>query len=227
MNAYTSPIVGPYLDRAAPRTEASCGFGDEPLIMMQSIGGVIGIVVGGAIPVRMVESGPAAGALAAAYYGRGARARPAPLVRHGRHDREGLHHRGRRAARSPAISRSTASIASRRAAACRFLPSVDMIEIGAGGGSIARGRRARPAQGRPATARARARARLLRPRRQQPDGDRRRLVLGYLDRRQFPRRRHEARSRGGREAAGQARGGARHIDGRCRRAASIGSSANR
>ena len=52
--------------------------------------------------------------------------------------------------------------------------SIDLIEIGAGGGSIAADRRARPAQGRPASAGRRSRPGLLRARRHRADRHRRR-----------------------------------------------------
>ncbi|HKS63258.1 MAG TPA: hydantoinase/oxoprolinase family protein, partial [Xanthobacteraceae bacterium] len=66
MNAYTAPITGPYLD-ALRRGLESRGFVHDPLIMLSN-GGVIGIDVAKRFPVRMVESGPAAGALAASYF---------------------------------------------------------------------------------------------------------------------------------------------------------------
>jgi N-methylhydantoinase A len=63
MNAYTVPITRPYLD-ALTRGLKQRGFAHDPLIMLSN-GGVIGVDVAGNFPVRMVESGPAAGALAA------------------------------------------------------------------------------------------------------------------------------------------------------------------
>ena len=86
----------------------------------------------------MIESGPAAGALMAAAYGElTGHARPGRL-RHGRHHRQALPHRGRPARTTIASSSSTAS-ASRRAAGCPMnIQAIDLVEIGAGGGSIAR-----------------------------------------------------------------------------------------
>jgi N-methylhydantoinase A len=63
MNAYTAPITGPYLDALRLGLKQR-GFANDPLIMLSN-GGVIGIDVAKRFPVRMVESGPAAGALAA------------------------------------------------------------------------------------------------------------------------------------------------------------------
>ena len=73
---------------------------------------------------------------------------------------------------------------------------VDMIEIGAGGGSIARLEPCvRPDEGRAAQRRRQARPGLLRPRRQRADGDRRRPGAGPARPRLFPGRRDAARAR--------------------------------
>jgi N-methylhydantoinase A len=112
------------------------GFANDPLIMLSN-GGVIGIDVAAKFPVRMVESGPAAGALAAAYYAdvlgldrllsfdMGGTTAKACIIE----DREPLVvgnfevdriYRFKSGSGLPIL-----------------IPSVDMIEIGAGGGSIA------------------------------------------------------------------------------------------
>jgi N-methylhydantoinase A len=66
INAYTSPITEPYLRALAVRL-AQMKVPNKPLIMLSS-GGIIGAEVAARNPVRMIESGPAAGALAATYY---------------------------------------------------------------------------------------------------------------------------------------------------------------
>ncbi|SOC45889.1 hydantoinase/oxoprolinase-like protein [Rhizobium subbaraonis] len=66
VNAYTMPISQPYLRRLSDRLRDE-GFGNTPLIMLSS-GGVVGAETAGRNPVRMIESGPAAGALAACHY---------------------------------------------------------------------------------------------------------------------------------------------------------------
>tara|TARA_R110002049_G_scaffold172708_6_gene339520 strand:+ start:1588 stop:3669 length:2082 start_codon:yes stop_codon:yes gene_type:complete len=66
LNAFTKPIVKPYLDGLTARLQ-DAGFSQDLLIMLSS-GGVIGAAVAGENPVRMIESGPAAGALAASYF---------------------------------------------------------------------------------------------------------------------------------------------------------------
>ena len=135
MNAYTAPITGPYLDALLEGLKKR-GFANDPLIMLSN-GGVIGIDVAKQYPVRMVESGPAAGALAGAYYAEvlgldrllsfdmGGTTAKACIIE----DRRPLitgHFEVDRIYRFK--SGSGLPI---------LIPSVDMIEIGAGGGSIA------------------------------------------------------------------------------------------
>ena len=112
---------------------------NQALIMLSS-GGIIGTEVAGRNPVRMIESGPAAGALAAAWYAErlgldrlmsfdmGGTTAKACLIEN----------------RKPLV---TGSFEVDRI--YRFhegsgmpltIPSIDMIEIGAGGGSIATSR---------------------------------------------------------------------------------------
>jgi N-methylhydantoinase A len=135
MNAYTAPITGPYLD-ALSRGLKQRGFVHDPLIMLSN-GGVIGIDVAKRFPVRMVESGPAAGALAAAYY-----AEVLGLDRMLSFDMGGT------TAKACILEDRTPLVVGSFEVdrIYRFksgsglpilIPSVDMIEIGAGGGSIA------------------------------------------------------------------------------------------
>jgi N-methylhydantoinase A len=135
MNAYTAPITGPYLEALRSGLKQR-GFANDPLIMLSN-GGVIGIDIASQFPVRMVESGPAAGALAAAYFAdvlglerllsfdMGGTTAKACIIE----DRQPLVvgdfevdriYRFKSGSGLPIL-----------------IPSVDMIEIGAGGGSIA------------------------------------------------------------------------------------------
>jgi N-methylhydantoinase A len=135
MNAYTAPITQPYLNGLSRRL-AQIGVPSRPLIMLSS-GGIIGAELAGRNPVRMIESGPAAGALAASYYAErlgldrllsfdmGGTTAKACLIEE----------------RKPLI---TGSFEVDRIWRFRegsgmplTIPSIDMIEIGAGGGSIA------------------------------------------------------------------------------------------
>jgi N-methylhydantoinase A len=135
LNAYTVPITQPYL-RALAEALRARGFCNDPLIMLSN-GGVIGAELAGRFPVRMIESGPAAGALAAAYF-----ARTLGLDRLLSFDMGGT------TAKACIIEGCeplvTGSFEVDRI--YRFkpgsgmpvsIPAIDMIEIGAGGGSIA------------------------------------------------------------------------------------------
>jgi len=135
MNAYTAPITGPYLDALRDGLKKR-GFANDPLIMLSN-GGVIGIDIAKKFPVRMVESGPAAGALAAAYY-----AEVLGLDRLLSFDMGGTTAKACIIEdRHPLI---TGDFEVDRIYRFKtgsglpiLIPSVDMIEIGAGGGSIA------------------------------------------------------------------------------------------
>ena len=135
INAYTSPITGPYLHGLAEGLQAA-KVANRPLIMLSS-GGVIGAEVAARNPVRMIESGPAAGALASAYY-----AERLGLERLMSFDMGGT------TAKACLIEDSKPLVAGsfevdRMYRFCEgsgmplTIPSIDMIEIGAGGGSIA------------------------------------------------------------------------------------------
>jgi len=135
MNAYTAPITGPYLDALRDGLKKR-GFSNDPLIMLSN-GGVIGIDIAKKFPVRMVESGPAAGALAAAYF-----AEALGLDRLLSFDMGGTTAKACIIEdRHPLISGDFEVDRIYRFKAGSglpiLIPSVDMIEIGAGGGSIA------------------------------------------------------------------------------------------
>lgn len=68
VNAYAISITGPYLGRLKERL-AIDGYAARPLIMLSS-GGVVSPDTAARLPVRMIESGPAAGALGAAHFAR-------------------------------------------------------------------------------------------------------------------------------------------------------------
>jgi N-methylhydantoinase A len=136
MNAYTQPIVAPYLDALAAEL-ARRGFPNRPLIMLSN-GGVVGTQLAGAFPVRMIESGPAAGALAATHV-----AETLGLDRLLSFDMGGT------TAKACLVLDRKPLVAGEFEVDRRYrfkpgsgfpitIPSVDMIEIGAGGGSIAR-----------------------------------------------------------------------------------------
>ena len=135
INAYTAPITEPYLRGLSAGLEAA-KVANRPLIMLSS-GGVIGAEVAGRYPVRMIESGPAAGALAAAYF-----AERLGLDRLLSFDMGGTTAKACLIEdRKPLVTGSFE--VDRKYRFCEgsgmplTIPSIDMIEIGAGGGSIA------------------------------------------------------------------------------------------
>lgn len=135
VNAYTMPISQPYLRRLSTRLVAE-GFANTPLIMLSS-GGVVGAETAGRNPVRMIESGPAAGALAACHY--------AEILGI---DRLMSFDMGGTTAKACLIENRTPLVTGLFEVDRRYrfkegsglpvtVPSIDLIEIGAGGGSIA------------------------------------------------------------------------------------------
>jgi N-methylhydantoinase A len=135
INAYTTPITEPYLRGLAAGLEAA-KVANRPLIMLSS-GGVIGAEVAGRNPVRMIESGPAAGALAAAYF-----AERLGLDRLLSFDMGGTTAKaclieGRKPLVTGALEVDRKYRFCEGSGMPLTIPSIDMIEIGAGGGSIA------------------------------------------------------------------------------------------
>lgn len=135
INAYTMPISLPYLRGLAQRLQRE-GFVNQPLMMLSS-GGIIGAEIAGRNPVRMIESGPAAGALAASHYAQvlgldrlmsfdmGGTTAKACLIENRQPLVTGLFEADRKYRFKEGSGMPVT------------IPSIDMIEIGAGGGSIA------------------------------------------------------------------------------------------
>ena len=136
INAYSTPFSQPYLLSLSQRLQ-SAGNHIEPLIMLSN-GGVVGAKTAAIQPVRMIESGPAAGALASGLLSKsfsidnlisfdmGGTTAKACLIQGGEPLVAGQFEVDRRYRFKPGSGMPIT------------VPSVDMIEIGAGGGSIAR-----------------------------------------------------------------------------------------
>ncbi len=135
-NAYVQPIIERYLERLG-RTLVEDGY-RGPLHIMTSNGGTMPASVAQKLPVRLIESGPAAGIHAAVAYGR----------RLGRSDLIAFD-MGGTTAKICLIQGGkplwTTSFEAARVSRFRKgsglpirIPALDLIEIGAGGGSIAR-----------------------------------------------------------------------------------------
>ena len=134
-NAYIKPLMKSYLDRLKGRLAAEGA--DCPVFLMHSGGGIISLESAAAFPVRLVESGPAGGAVFAAQI----------AARYGL-DRVLSFDMGGTTAKICLIRDQTPKTARvfEVARTYRFkkgsgmpisIPVIDMVEIGAGGGSIA------------------------------------------------------------------------------------------
>lgn len=126
INAYVAPIVIRYMDRLEETLKAQ-GF-RRRLYVMQSTGGSLTTGVVRKIPVQIIESGPAAGVLAAAHIGR--------LTDQPRIISFDM---GGTTAKAGLIEDHEPRMVSRFQAGEWLLgvPSLDLVEIGSGGGSIA------------------------------------------------------------------------------------------
>ncbi len=135
-NAATMPVIGPYLEELQLWL-ASEGFGGS-VLMMLSNGGVVSADDAAAAPIRLVESGPAAGALAGSWFAKrmqmdrllcfdmGGTTAKACLIEDGEPDLTNTFE----VARAYRFKKGSGFPVS--------VPSVDLVEIGAGGGSLAR-----------------------------------------------------------------------------------------
>jgi N-methylhydantoinase A len=135
-NAYIKPLMKSYLDRLAERLAAegaAC-----PIFLMHSGGGIISLQSAAEFPVRLVESGPAGGAVFAA-----------GIAAQHRLDKVLSFDMGGTTAKICLIRDHTPKTARvfEVARSYRFkkgsgmpisIPVIDMVEIGAGGGSLAR-----------------------------------------------------------------------------------------
>jgi len=134
-NAYVQPLMDRYLGRLESELAARGFTGDFRL--MHSAGGLVSASAARAFPIRLLESGPAGGGLATALFGElagkpdalafdmGGTTAKACLIEHGRAEiapemEAGRVHRFKKGSGLPIKA-----------------PAIDMIEIGAGGGSIA------------------------------------------------------------------------------------------
>jgi N-methylhydantoinase A len=135
-NAYIKPLAHRYLEVMARRL-AALGV-PAPLLLMQSSGGLTHVAEAQRVPVQMLESGPAAGAIAAAFFGRDdGGGRLLAFDMGGTTAKLSLVDGG-----EPLTAYSFEAARQRRFIEGSGLPirisTIELIEIGAGGGSIAR-----------------------------------------------------------------------------------------
>ena len=206
INAYTQPMVDRYLARLETGSNA-LGFARRACYIMTSSGGTVTPTPRGAIPVRLLESGPAAGALMSALHGRGSAEPNVLSFDMGGTTAKGCHRPRRRAAARNTSSRSRACTSSSRAAACRAQDSGDRHDRDRRGRrQHRRGRRARRDPRRAAQRGRRAGAGLLRPRRHSADAHRRQPRARLSRSGLLPRRQDGARRATRAERAIDARG---------------------
>ena len=135
-NAYVKPITARYLEKLTDRL-TSLGFKGTLFIMLSS-GGITSIETARDFPVRIIESGPTAAVIASQYYGRMFQVRDMFCF-----------DMGGTTAKSCLIQKGNAGLVStfEVGRVQRFkkgsglpiqVPVVDLMEIGAGGGSIAK-----------------------------------------------------------------------------------------
>ncbi len=135
VNAYTQPMVDRYLDRLE-KGLTTLGFRGR-LYIMTSSGGTVLPSVARRYPVRLLESGPAAGALMAATLGRRLGARDVLAFDMGGTTAKGCIIRGSVPLRRYDFEVARLHEFKRGSGFMLKIPVIDMIEIGAGGGSIA------------------------------------------------------------------------------------------
>ncbi len=135
-NAYVLPLMQRYLGELSEKLSA-LGL-KQPLYLMQSSGGIASVSTGRKAPIHLIESGPAAGATAGAFYGRltethhlisfdmgGTTAKMCLIEEYEpEHAHEFEAGRVRRFKKGSGLPLK--------------VPVIDLIEIGAGGGSLAR-----------------------------------------------------------------------------------------
>jgi N-methylhydantoinase A/oxoprolinase/acetone carboxylase beta subunit len=135
-NAYVKPLTGRYLSKLAGRLE-TIGFKGKLFIMLSS-GGVTSVETAAQFPVRIIESGPTAAVIAGQYYGRlfnisemfcfdmGGTTAKSCLIQKGV------------AGVVPTFEVGRVQRFMKGSGLTIQVPVVDLMEIGAGGGSIAK-----------------------------------------------------------------------------------------
>ena len=134
-NAYVQPLMATYLRRLAVALRGD-GFGGR-FRLMHSAGGLLSAEAAAALPVRLLESGPAGGALAAALLGARAGHRDLLAFDMGGTTAKACLVEGGRATVAPALEAGREQRFKKGSGLPIKAATVDMIEIGAGGGSVA------------------------------------------------------------------------------------------
>jgi len=138
LNAYVMPLVSGYLSRLRHNLKATGTMG--PLYIMQSSGGMITPEVSAQRPIEIIECGPAAGVVGAAFlatqqkisnlitFDMGGTTAKASIVENGTYTRSPEYEVGGGINRASRLLKGKGYVLR--------VPSIDIAEIGAGGGSI-------------------------------------------------------------------------------------------
>jgi N-methylhydantoinase A len=139
VDAYVKPVVSRYLDNL--RANLDRAGVDAPLLVMQSSGGIFSDRAAAASPVRIIESGPAAGVIAAAAVGRaaglenlitfdmGGTTAKASIVERGAIALSAEYEVGGGLNQGSRLIKGSGHLIR--------IPAIDVAEVGAGGGSLA------------------------------------------------------------------------------------------
>ncbi|MEO0428352.1 MAG: hydantoinase/oxoprolinase family protein [Pseudomonadota bacterium] len=135
-NVYVRRIAERYLGRLEERLRAEIGI-RGPLYVMQSNGGLVDAGIAARLPVRLVESGPAAGALAAAHFAEASSRDDLLSFDMGGTTAKACVIRDRRPLIAPDFEVDRRYRFKKGSGLPVKTPVIEMIEIGTGGGSIA------------------------------------------------------------------------------------------
>ena len=139
VDAYVKPVVSRYLDNLRANLDAA-GV-PAPLLVMQSSGGIFSDRAAAASPVRIIESGPAAGVIAAAAAGRaaglenlitfdmGGTTAKASIIERGAITLSAEYEVGGGLSQGSRLIKGSGHLIR--------IPAIDVAEVGAGGGSLA------------------------------------------------------------------------------------------
>jgi len=134
-NAYVQPLAERYLTRLVTRLN---GLGyQRPLYIMLSSGGITKAETASAFPIRMVESGPAAGVSAASFYGAAVGCQDVLAFDMGGTTAKACVILGGMPSKTSVFEVARVDRFKKGSGLPVRVPAIDLIEIGAGGGSIA------------------------------------------------------------------------------------------
>jgi len=134
-NAYVQPLMARYLERLERELRAR-GFAGE-LRLMHSAGGLVSLETARAYPIRLLESGPAGGGLATALFGQLAGKKDVISFDMGGTTAKACMIEDGRAEVAPMMEAARVNRFTKGSGLPIKSPVIEMIEIGAGGGSIA------------------------------------------------------------------------------------------